>query len=478
MLLYRYLSRAVSLFDSVQAAPQWADCARGPNWGALTSPKQFKRIRDAEYRIDLKDQHGILQTRLWLSAADKARQQDLIALSLTREPRTVTGRVTRGDDPVQGVYLFGVIESKSSPPEDFIPPPNLLLEYGARTNPNGYYSLEIGDPGVYKIGYADPPASINGNSELVDLTVTTSAEVNISLAPRVLTIEVASGKTHEPINGASLSIMLWKSPTQPGTSFTVETDERGRYTNGSLSQEKASVTASAPHFETRSLDLPIGLATPDAEPARIELQPASALRLRVSDSRGIPISQAEVWTLESPGPSDVEPRLNRIAAVDPTGLAVIESPSSDPRPYFILSRGFQLDLVVASGSQDPQDIAVSLSPVEATPPFRLRRSGGQPAVQSALAFRRFGVIYPWSLLGVKTKQEGLDFQTTLASDSNGRIPVHELLAPGDYDVFLFAPADFQSRPRHLFAPLGRVTLPLQTETTLTVGTEQKKGGNP
>ena len=86
----------------------------------------------------------------------------------------------------------------------------------------------------------------------------------------------------------------------------------------------------------------------------------------------------------------------------------------------------------------------------------------------ALAFRRSGIVYPWVLLGLKVRQEGRDIQSTLATDAAGRIPVHELLAPGAYDTYLFLPADFQTRRRHQSRPLAPLTLPLQTETTLTI----------
>jgi hypothetical protein len=85
-------------------------------------------------------------------------------------------------------------------------------------------------------------------------------------------------------------------------------------------------------------------------------------------------------------------------------------------------------------------------------------------------------VYPWSLLAAKVSQEGRDHQATLVTDAGGWILVHSLLAPGAYDTYLFIPADMRTRMRHQAKALGPLTLPLQTETTLTSSRDAIDGG--
>ncbi|HEY6051224.1 MAG TPA: hypothetical protein VIZ58_08235, partial [Thermoanaerobaculia bacterium] len=154
----------------------------------------------------------------------------------------------------------------------------------------------------------------------------------------------------------------------------------------------------------------------------------------------------------------------------------VEHPGGDSRPYFFLARGWQMELLTARASEDNPEIPVALTPIQSTYPLRIRRSTGEPYASIALAFRRSGVLYPWGLLGAKVRQEGREYQSTLVTDASGWILVHSLLAPGAYDTYLFIPADGRTRMRHLARDLAPLTLPLQTETTLTSSRDAMDGG--
>ena len=437
--------------------------------------RTFRRLPDGEYRLDLKDPAGVLQERLWLSPASAEWQRDRIALTLVREPRKVTGRVLRGDEPLEGVLIFGVLASRSWPPEDYIPPQELLFRNAPRTDANGYYALELGGPGRYGIGYSLPEKSIDGTAGPLDLTSATAAELDVHVPAGDLQLQVVSARTGDPVGEASFEIVLEGASSGPdGRNFLAHADERGRYTLGGVDAKRAMITVAAPGFESKRVETPV-TESGDDTPAVIQLKPVRPLRLRVADRQGLPVPGAEVWTLEEMVWGDVEPRAKLLATSDAAGLAVIESPGSTERPYFCLARGYTLELAVLASPGDGNngEIPLSLSPIEVTYPLVLTGSNRQPVIRAALAFRRFGVIYPWALLGQKVGQEGLDLQSTLTSDGSGRIPVHELLAPGQYDAFRFTPAAFPDRPSHSFVPAGHLTLPLQSETSLTV---ERKGG--
>jgi Carboxypeptidase regulatory-like domain len=462
-------SRAVGADTAIPLRPMWS----GPVPPGTTT--RFSRVREADYRFDLRDDAGILLTRAWVSPADKAWQQSVIPVKLVRAPRFVRGRVTRGDEPVAGLILYADVQTLGGPETEPLIPLSRFLERAARSGADGFYSLEIGGPGIYRIRYTSPPEEINGTAGMVDLTSVTTATLDFSLPPGRLAIDVVSAKDAKPLPGANLEITMWKADGRRGTSYSARSDESGRYERGGLDEERATVKATADGYETRIVEIPVRDPEKEPEPSKIELSPVAPLRFRISDSHRLPVPAAEVWSLEEPGPGDLEPLPRRIAVADATGLAVVENPPSEDRPYFFLARGYQLDLLLAAAREENPELPVALGTIQAAPALRLRYSNGE-VPQIALAFRRYGVVYPWGLLGIKVKQEGRDFQATLVNGGDGAIPIHQLLAPGAYDVFAFAPADFKTRPRHIFREIGPLTLPLTAETTLTIPRGPNKGG--
>ncbi|HYK41043.1 MAG TPA: carboxypeptidase-like regulatory domain-containing protein, partial [Thermoanaerobaculia bacterium] len=437
---------------------------------------RLARVKELEYRFDLRDDSRVLLSQTWISPADKVWQQDVIPVRLVHEPRTVRGKVTRGEEPVAGVFLYADVQTRGGPEVETLIPVEKFLDRAARSGADGSYSMEIGGPGVFRIRYSIPEEHVDGTAGTVDLTTAMSADLDFSIARNRLAIEVVSAKNGNAIPQADLRITMGKPNGRRGSSYDAQTDDQGRYVAAGLEDVRATVRVSADGYETRTVDLAVGDAGDGTEPARVELQPVGSLRFRIGDARGIPISGAQVVTLEEPAPGDIDANMLTVARSDASGLAGVEHPGGDSRPYFFLARGWQLELVTARASEDNPEIPVALTPIQSTYPLRILRSTGDAYASIALAFRRSGVMYPWPLLGAKVNQEGRDLQATLVTDAGGWILIHALLAPGAYDVYLFAPADMRTRMRHLAKPLGPLTLPLQTETTLTSSRDAMDGG--
>jgi hypothetical protein len=461
----------VPLAVEISARAPGADTAEAlrPVWKGSVErggTQRLARVKEADYRFDLRDASRILLMQTWISPTDKLWAEDVIPVKLVREPRFVRGRATRGDEPVAGVFIYADVQTRGGPEVELLIPNEVFLERAPRTGPDGFYSMEIGGPGVYRIRYTIPDHA-DGTVGMADLRTAMTADLDFSIAPNRLAIDVVSAKDGKPIPQADLRITMWKGEGQRSWSTDVRTNDEGRYVSGGHPEERATVRASADGYETRTVDVPVTDPEKVPDPAKIELQPVGSLRFRVADARGVPISDAEVITLEEAGPGDLEPSPLTVARTDATGLAVVEHPGAESRPYFFLARGWQLELLTAKASEGNPEIPVALSPVRLGYSLKLRNADGS-VPQIALAFRRSGIVYPWVLMGIKVKQEGREYQKTLVTSSDGSIPVHELLGAGPYEVFLFAPADSRTRPRHIYQPLGGLTLPLQTETTLTI----------
>ena len=464
----------------ISARAPGADTAEAlrPVWKgsvARGGTQRLARVKEADYRFDLRDTSGVLLMQTWISPTDKIWAEDVIPVKLVHEPRFVRGRATKGDEPVAGVFIYADVQTRGGPEVELLIPNEVFLERAPRTGPDGFYSMEIGGPGVYRIRYTIPDHA-DGTVGMADLRTAMTAELDFSIAPNRLAIDVVSAKDGKPIPQADLRITVWKTDGQRGWSTEVQTNDEGHYFSGGHPEERATVRASADGYETRTVDVPVTDPEKMPDPAKIELQPVGSLRFRVADGRGVPISGAEVVTLEEPGPGDIEPAHLTVARSDAAGLAVVEHPGGDTRPYFFLARGWQLELLTARASEDNPEIPIVLTPIQSTYPLRIRRATGEPYSSIALAFRHSGVVYPWSLLAAKVSQEGRDHQATLVTDAGGWILVHSLLAPGAYDTYLFIPADMRTRMRHQARALGPLTLPLQTETTLTSSRDAIDGG--
>ncbi|HEY6148024.1 MAG TPA: carboxypeptidase-like regulatory domain-containing protein, partial [Thermoanaerobaculia bacterium] len=245
-----------------------------PVWSGAVAKgavQRLSRVKEADYRFDLRDESKVLLSQTWVSSTDKVWQQDLIPVRLVHEPRTVRGKVTRGDEPVAGVFLYADVQTRGGPEVEMLIPADKFLERAARSGPDGSYSLEIGGPGIFRIRYTIPEQDVNGTAGTVDLTAALSADLDFSIARNRLAIDVVSARNGKPIPGADLRITMGRSNGRRGSSYDAQTDDQGRYVASGLDDVRAVVRASADGYETRTVDLALKESDEGTEPAKIEL---------------------------------------------------------------------------------------------------------------------------------------------------------------------------------------------------------------
>lgn len=431
----------------------------------------FKSALEADYRFDLRDAAGVLQCRRFVSTRSTEWRRPEVLITLARDPREVHGTIRWGDQPLVGALVFAAVPSQTWPPEDFIPPQEKLFEMASRTSPSGDYSLTLGGPGIYRIAYAFPERSLDGIVGIADVTTERSAQLDTTIARGEVSVRVVAASDEAPIPRARITVSLRKERDDPVTSrgFSTETDDDGFFRVGGLKEGAASVTAAAEGFESKTVQLTVA----DADAATlltISLRRTAALRLRIVDLRGLPVAGAEVDRMKTWVPGELEPGLEPVGESDSAGSVVVQDPVADLQPFFVLARGYRLELALAAPDSSPDSTTereVVLTPIEAGASLRLANAKGQPRPNGALAFGRSSVFFPWALLLKKVRQEGLAAQSALVSGADGEIFVHNLLGPGEYQAFAFWPAQYPEHPKHRLYPLARVSLPLLTSTTLT-----------
>lgn len=431
----------------------------------------FKSALEADYRFDLRDAAGVLQCRRFVSTRSPEWRRPEVLMTLARDPREVHGTIFWGDQPLVGALVFAAVPSQTWPPEDLIPPQEKLAEMASRTGPSGGYSLVLGGPGVYRIAFSFPERSLDGTVGIADVMTERSAQLDTTIARGEVSVRVVAASDGVPIPGARITVSLRKEREDPVTSkgFSIDADDHGFFRVGGLKDAAASVSAAADGFEPKTVQMTVADADA-AVPYIIALRRTTALRLRIVDLRGLPVAGAEVDRMNAYVPGELEPSLEPVGESDSAGSVTVRDPVADLQPYFVLARGYRLEMAMAAPDSSPDSTSereIALAPIEAGAALLLANAKGQPRPNGALAFGRSSVFFPWALLIKKVRQEDLAAQAVLVSGTNGEILVHNLLGSGEYQVFAFWPAQYPGRPKHLLYPLARVSLPLLSPTTLT-----------
>jgi hypothetical protein len=431
----------------------------------------FRSALEADYRFDLRNAAGVLQCRRFLSSRSTEWPKPEVLVTLARDPREVHGTIFWGDQPLVGALVFAAVPSQTWPPEDLIPPQEKLLEMASRTGASGDYSLVLGGPGVYRIAFSFPERSLDGTVGIADVMTERTIRLDTTVARGEVSVRVVTAGDGTPIPGAQITVSLRKEREDPVTSrgFSIVADDHGFFRVGGLEDGAASVTAAADDFESKTVQLTVADADA-AQPFLIPLRRTTALRLRIVDVRGLPVTGAEVNRMKPYVPGELEPGLEPVGESDSVGSVVVRDPAPDLQPYFVLARGYRLEMALAAPDPSPDSTSereIALTPIEAGASLFLANPKGQPRSNGALAFGRSSIFFPWALLLKKVRQEDLAAQATLASGSSGEILVQNLLGGGEYQVFAFWPAQYPDHPKHRLYPLARVSLPLLTSTTLT-----------
>lgn len=438
--------------------------------------RQFSRIAEAEYRLDLKDSNGVLQTREALSPLDSDWSRPEIARSLVREPRTITGRITRGEAPVEGILFFPRLASPWPQVEDTLYPLDRLAEFASRSDPDGRFTILVGGHGRYVLDYSSPDSRVRGTTSVLDLTTERQASVEVLVPAGNIDVRVIDADGEQPVPDANLRIVV---TLLEGTTQTLNhTDKNGDYSLGGVDPSAAvEIVASAKGFAAARREV----RGTQVEPVVFSLRHAKGLLFHITDPFGAPIAGAEI---RRPEPAQQIGKVGgagyarTVARADSSGIAELEQAELGPRPYLAMAAGFQIEVVLASpieGGSEASDVSVVLHRIEVGSSIALRTQDDRPVRSAALAFAKSGTVIPWGLMVEKATAEGGSPQALLLSDSQGSINSHQLLAPGEYQVFRYKPPN-ETDPLERFLPLGSLQLPLAAPALLTLP-QLSKGEN-
>ncbi len=299
-------------------------------------------------------------------------QADIVFEGLSR----LAGRVTRGDRPLSGLFVF------ASPD----PPRGAAGRSSAQTDENGSYALEGLDDGNYQVVVTG-----QGVSYRRAIAVSGDTSGDIVLPSISLTGTVTESGSGDPLEGATVQAQTGQE-TQTGAMKQGVTDSSGHYFIDDVDSGAYQVTARKPGYQMKNQSVTVAA---DSAQADFALERGTGLGIRANDGlTGLPLRGVSVIAYGAGGSI----AFSGAISLDSTGRGEIASLGPGAYALYIFSSGYSprsfQSVIVPSAT-----LGVVLTPggrVEVRPavPVTGRIVDASGAIYLLSPFRLDGSVHP------------------------------------------------------------------------------------
>jgi protocatechuate 3,4-dioxygenase beta subunit len=264
---------------------------------------------------------------------------------------SLSGRVTRGEQPLGGLFVNAVPDSPAGQGQRF----------SSQTDDNGSYSLQGMTDGNYQVNVAG-----QGVNYRKVFTVSGDTAGDIQLPGVTISGSVIDNSTSQPVDGATVQAEAG-AQTQAVSMKRAATDSNGNYSIDDVDPGNYQVTARKAGYQLKTQSVSVG-----TDPAQLDfaLQPGAGVQILVLDGMtGIPLAAVNALALSAGGTVAYQGSIS----LDATGTGEIPSLALGRYAIYIFSDGY------AARSLPAVDVPAQLLTILMTP-------GGQVNVSTTAPF--------------------------------------------------------------------------------------------
>jgi len=259
----------------------------------------------------------------------------------------ITGRVTRGDQPVSGARVSWMSSAESSTPGN-----DARSSASTTSRADGSYSVDLQTEGVYDVSVFDQAAFTR---KLMKHTVSSSGQFDVDLRGAGLRGRVLQSSTREPISNATIIVQRRSSDNSQFNDETGVSSPAGEFTIDTVPEGTYQVRAKKEGFTSEPREVVVSATGAEVE---LLLAPAADFRMKLVDHRSGKLVAGSILVFDAAGRVTLEGSLRESGDGDyKVGLA--------PGQYTLVAGTYSLGTRSVRVSIPGPPLTIALGPVGA-----------------------------------------------------------------------------------------------------------------